>query len=117
MSGTVQRTTATLAVMAEGAMTIQTTLDGLLGSIKNVQTASAAIAQIERKLNCWCSTSRSRLRAGDAGRSFVIIANAVKSLADQIHEFSAQTTSNMDHLSQALGALRTQAQDNSQAAQ
>ncbi|HLV82513.1 MAG TPA: methyl-accepting chemotaxis protein [Devosia sp.] len=118
VAGTVQRTAKTMAMMADGAMHIQTTLDGVSGSVRNVETASTAIAQIARETKLLAlNASVEAARAGDAGRGFAVIANAVKGLADQIHEFSGQTTSNMAHLSQALGALRTQAKGNSQAAE
>lgn len=118
ISGTVKRTTATLGAMADGAMSIQTTLDSVSGSLKNVEAASTAIAQIARQTKLLAlNASVEAARAGDAGRGFAIIANAVKGLADQIHAFSAQTTSNLGHLSKALGTLRTQAQNNSQSAE
>src|SRR5690606_32456762 len=56
-------------------------------------------------------------RAGDAGRGFAIIANAVKGLADQIHDFSGQTVAHLAELSVALGGLREQAGANAEAAQ
>jgi len=118
VSGTVQRTAATMATMADGAMHIQTTLDGVSGSVKNVEAASAAIAQIARETKLLAlNASVEAARAGDAGRGFAVIANAVKGLADQIHEFSAQTTNNLGDLSAALEALRTQAKGNSRAAE
>lgn len=118
ISGTVQRTTTTLSAMADGATHIQTTLDGVSGSVKNVETASTAIGQIARETKLLAlNASVEAARAGDAGRGFAIIANAVKGLADQIHEFSTQTTGNLGNLTAALDALRTQARGNSQAAE
>jgi methyl-accepting chemotaxis protein len=117
ISGAVQRSTATLITLSDGAMSIQNTLDSVADRVRNVQAASAAIAQIARETRLLAlNASVEAARAGDAGRGFAIIANAVKGLADQIHDFSGQTTLNLGHLQEALGALNSQAQSNAEAA-
>ncbi|KQX38885.1 hypothetical protein ASD04_09575 [Devosia sp. Root436] len=118
VSGAVTRTADTMATLSDGAMSIKTTLDGVSGTIRNVEAASAAIAQIARETKLLAlNASVEAARAGDAGRGFAIIANAVKGLADQIHGFSSQTSSNLEQLTQALGALGAQAGGNAEAAQ
>jgi methyl-accepting chemotaxis protein len=118
VSGAVSRTAATMATLSDGATSIKTTLDGVSGTIRDVEAASAAIAQIARETKLLAlNASVEAARAGDAGRGFAIIANAVKSLADQIHGFSSQTSSNLAELTKALGALGVQAGGNAQAAQ
>ena len=118
VSGAVTRTADTMAVLSDGAMSIKTTLDGVSGTIRNVEAASAAIAQIARETKLLAlNASVEAARAGEAGRGFAIIANAVKGLADQIHGFSSQTSDNLEQLSQALGALGVQAGGNAEAAQ
>jgi methyl-accepting chemotaxis protein len=118
VSGAVTRTADTMATLSDGALSIKTTLDGVSGTIRNVEAASAAIAQIARETKLLAlNASVEAARAGDAGRGFAIIANAVKGLADQIHGFSTQTSGNLEQLTQALGALGAQAGGNAQAAQ
>src|SRR5690606_28551360 len=56
-------------------------------------------------------------RAGDAGRGFAIIANAVKDLADQIAQFSGQSARHLTSLSGTLEGLKSQAIENATAAQ
>ena len=117
VSGAVTRTADTMANLSDGAMSIKTTLDGVSGTIRNVEAASAAIAQIARETKLLAlNASVEAARAGEAGRGFAIIANAVKGLADQIHGFSGQTSSNLEQLTQALAALGAQAGDNAEAA-
>jgi methyl-accepting chemotaxis protein len=118
VSGAVTRTAETMGTLSDGALSIKTTLDGISGTIRSVETASAAIAQIARETKLLAlNASVEAARAGDAGRGFAIIANAVKGLADQIHGFSSQTSSNLEQLTEALGALGLQAGGNAQAAQ
>ncbi len=118
VSGAVSRTAQTMATLSDGALSIKTTLDGVSGTIRSVEAASAAIAQIARETKLLAlNASVEAARAGDAGRGFAIIANAVKGLADQIHGFSSQTNDNLEQLAQALDALGLQAGGNAQAAQ
>lgn len=118
VSAVVERTTATMTALSDGALTFRATLDGVSGTVKNVQAASAAIGQIARETKLLAlNASVEAARAGEAGRGFAIIANAVKSLADQIHEFSSQTTSHLGTLTQALADLGVRAQGNAEAAQ
>ncbi len=118
VSGVVQRTTETMNALSEGAMTVQSTLTGVSGTVAGVERASAAIAQIARETKLLAlNASVEAARAGEAGRGFAIIANAVKSLADQIQDFSGQTVAHLGDLSEALGHLRHSAQGNAEAAQ
>ena len=117
VSGAVTRTADAMVALSDGALSIKTTLDGVSGSIRNVEAASAAIAQIARETKLLAlNASVEAARAGEAGRGFAIIANAVKGLADQIQGFSNQTSTNLAELTQALGALDGQAGSNAQAA-
>lgn len=118
VSAVVKRTTTTMTALSDGALSFQSTLDGVSGTVKNVQAASAAIGQIARETKLLAlNASVEAARAGEAGRGFAIIANAVKSLADQIHEFSGQTTMHLGTLTEALAGLSAQARGNAEAAQ
>ncbi|UYN98683.1 MAG: methyl-accepting chemotaxis protein [Devosia sp.] len=118
ISDVVTRTTRTMAALSEGAMTVEATLGNVSGTVAGVERASAAIAQIARETKLLAlNASVEAARAGDAGRGFAIIANAVKSLADQIQDFSGQTVAHLGDLTEALGQLRQKAQGNAEAAQ
>ena len=118
ISGAVARTTGTMSALSDGAMVIQTRLDDVSGRVRNVEAASVAIAQIARETKLLAlNASVEAARAGDAGRGFAIIANAVKTLADQIHSFSSQTTGHLQHLSLSISELTQQAATSATAAQ
>ena len=118
VAGVVERTGVTMTQLTEGALGIRSTLEGISGTLRGVEKASSAIAQIARETKLLAlNASVEAARAGDAGRGFAIIANAVKGLADQIHDFSGQTVAHLAELSVALGGLREQAGANAEAAQ
>ena len=118
VSGVVERTGRTMTRLTEGALGIQTTLADISGTVRGVEKASSAIAQIARETRLLAlNASVEAARAGDAGRGFAIIANAVKGLADQIHDFSGQTVGHLAELGVALNGLREEAGANAEAAQ
>src|SRR5690606_3356455 len=79
------RTTGTMSRLSDSALGFQSTLEGVSGTVRGVETASAAIAQIARETKLLAlNASVEAARAGEAGKGFAIIANAVKRLADQI---------------------------------
>ena len=118
VSGVVERTGRTMTRLTEGALGIQTTLADISGTVRGVEKASSAIAQIARETRLLAlNASVEAARAGDAGRGFAIIANAVKGLADQIHDFSGQTVAHLAELGVALNGLREEAGANAEAAQ
>ena len=118
VSGVVERTGRTMTRLPEGALGIQTTLADISGTVRGVEKASSAIAQIARETRLLAlNASVEAARAGDAGRGFAIIANAVKGLADQIHDFSGQTVAHLAELGVALNGLREEAGANAHAAQ
>ncbi|ODT51248.1 methyl-accepting chemotaxis protein [Devosia sp. 63-57] len=117
VSAVVTRTTGTMAALSDGAMSFQSTLESVSGTVAGVERASAAIAQIARETKLLAlNASVEAARAGEAGRGFAIIANAVKSLADQIQGFSGQTVAHLGDLTEALAHLRNQAGSNAEAA-
>lgn len=117
ISGVVTRTSQTMVTLSDGALGLQTTLEEVSETVQGVHRASVAIAQIARETKLLAlNASVEAARAGEAGRGFAIIANAVKSLADQIQDFSGQTVTHLGHLSEALEHLRGQAEDNAKAA-
>lgn len=118
ISNVVARTSQTMTVLSESALEFRSRLDDVSETVRGVEKASMAIAQIARETKLLAlNASVEAARAGEAGRGFAIIANAVKGLADQIHEFSGQTVSHLGDLTTALTGLRHQAEGNAEAAQ
>ncbi|HEY0918126.1 methyl-accepting chemotaxis protein [Devosia sp.] len=118
MGSVVERTTGTMRALGEGALQFRTALDEVDDKLKDVRAASTAIEQIARETRLLAlNASVEAARAGDAGRGFAIIANAVKDLADQIAQFSAQSAGHLISLSGTLGGLKTRANENAAAAQ
>ena len=118
ISTVVTRTSATMTTLSQSALGFRSRLDAVSDTVKGVEKASMAIAQIARETKLLAlNASVEAARAGEAGRGFAIIANAVKGLADQIQEFSGQTVSHLDVLTEALGGLRVEAESNAGAAQ
>ena len=118
MAGMVERTTGTMRALSEGALGFRAVLDEVDAKLKDVKAASTAIEQIARETRLLAlNASVEAARAGDAGRGFAIIANAVKSLADQITQFSGQSATHLVSLSGTLEGLKVQAQANAVAAQ
>ncbi|QYO76753.1 methyl-accepting chemotaxis protein [Devosia salina] len=118
ISDVVTRAAETMTVLSESALGFRSRLDTVSDTVRGVEKASMAIAQIARETKLLAlNASVEAARAGDAGRGFAIIANAVKGLADQIQEFSGQTVAHLGELTEALGGLRHQAEDNAEAAQ
>jgi methyl-accepting chemotaxis protein len=114
----VARATTTMHTLSKGAVSMRTTLESVDGTLRDVQTASSAIAQIARETKLLAlNASVEAARAGDAGRGFAIIANAVKSLADQIEDFSGQTREHLETLGTVLTELQQTAVDNAQTAE
>ncbi len=118
MGNVVDRTTGTMRALGEGALQFRASLDDVDDKLKDVRAASTAIEQIARETRLLAlNASVEAARAGDAGRGFAIIANAVKDLADQIAQFSAQSAGHLTSLSGTLEGLKAQANENATAAQ
>lgn len=114
----VDRTTATVQSLGEGALAVRTTLENVDATLAKVQQASNAIQMVARETKLLAlNASVEAARAGDAGRGFAIIANAVKDLADQIQLFSGQNATNLADLTGTLGGLKQTAEENAGAAQ
>ena len=82
-------------------------------TIVRIQKASQAIETIAQETQLLAlNASVEAARAGDAGRGFAIIANAVKGLADQIKTFTGQNAANIEALNASLQDLQRTAQAN-----
>lgn len=118
LGGVVQTSARTMTALGDGALAVRDTLGAVETTTARVNAASASIGQIARETRLLAlNASVEAARAGEAGAGFAIIAQAVKTLADQIHGFSSEITTQLASMDTALGALKAQAETNAQAAQ
>jgi methyl-accepting chemotaxis protein len=110
VGGVVERNAQTLSTLSGEALAISATLADVDGTVRNVGQASAAIAQIARQTKLLAlNASVEAARAGDAGRGFAVIADAVKALADQIQTYSAESGAQLRTLTDFLVQLQSRA--------
>ncbi|MBK8084468.1 MAG: methyl-accepting chemotaxis protein [Devosia sp.] len=113
----VERTASTLKTLSDGAVDIRTSLGSVEATLRNVQAASSAIQKVAQETKLLAlNASVEAARAGDAGRGFAVIAVAVKDLADQVRNFSAQNQANLVELTETLTSLLRVATTNADAA-
>lgn len=107
----------TMTALGDGALKVRDTLVAVEETTAQVNAASASIGQIARETKLLAlNASVEAARAGEAGAGFAIIAQAVKTLADQIHGFSGDITTQLSSMKEALSMLKAQAQANADAA-
>jgi methyl-accepting chemotaxis protein len=117
VTGIVERTALTMKSLSDGATSFMDSLGAVDETLRNVQSASAAIQQVARETKLLAlNASVEAARAGDAGRGFAVIAVSVKELADQVQRFSAQNTENLATLTSTLRSLLQVSEHNAGAA-
>lgn len=117
VSSVVENTAATMETLSESAAAFMTSLSAVDGTLRNVQSASAAIEQVARETKLLAlNASVEAARAGEAGRGFAVIAVSVKELADQVQRFSAQNAEHLATLTAMLSKLMRASEDNAGAA-
>lgn len=117
ISGVVERTAATMRTLSDGATSFLESLAAVDQTLKNIQSASAAIELVARETKLLAlNASVEAARAGDAGRGFAVIAVSVKELADQVQRFSAENATNLASLTATLKTLVASSEENAGAA-
>lgn len=110
-------TSEIMTSLGQGALDLHGSLDEVSGYVKSVSTGSAAISSIARETQLLAlNASVEAARAGNAGRGFAVIADAVKGLADQIESFTGDNAKALTGLTDTLETLRETAQTNAETA-
>src|SRR4051794_8928267 len=82
---------------------------GFAGAMNQVQTVSSTIEAIARKTNMLAlNATIEAARAGDAGRSFAVVAAEVKKLAHDTRAATSQIASTIGELTREAGAVTTE---------
>jgi len=118
ISEALETSTTALRQLGEGSLGVQSGLGQATEMIARIQKASAAIETIAQETQLLAlNASVEAARAGDAGRGFAIIANAVKGLADQIKTFTGENAANIVALTASLKGLQHSAEANAAVAE
>ena len=118
ISEALDSSTTALRQLGEGSLGLHASLSEAGETIARIQQASEAIETIAQETQLLAlNASVEAARAGDAGRGFAIIANAVKGLADQIKTFTGQNAANIEALHASLKQLQATAQANASVAE
>lgn len=117
ISSAFSRTSDVMHVLGQGALDLHGALDEISGYVKAVMKTSGAIEMIARETQLLAlNASVEAARAGNAGRGFAVIADAVKGLADQIENFTGENSRSLSGLTETLAGLRNAAQSNAETA-
>ncbi len=82
---------------------------GFASAMNQVQTVSSTIETIARKTNMLAlNATIEAARAGDAGRSFAVVAAEVKKLAHDTRAATSQIASTIGELTREAGAVTTE---------
>ncbi len=85
---------------------------GFASAMNQVQTVSSTIETIARKTNMLAlNATIEAARAGDAGRSFAVVAAEVKKLAHDTRAATSQIASTIGELTREAGAVTSRDQD------
>ncbi len=113
ISEALDTSTSALKQLGEGSLGLHSSLSEAGTTIARIEKASTAIETIAQETQLLAlNASVEAARAGDAGRGFAIIANAVKGLADQIKTFTGQNAAAIAALNTQLSVLQQTAQAN-----
>jgi methyl-accepting chemotaxis protein len=107
-----------MQALSHGAFKIVGALETIGQTVAQVQAINSAIQTISADTQMIAlNASVEAARAGDAGRGFAVIADAIKSLAEQVRKFNNDNTANLTTLERTIGELLESARGNAAIAQ
>jgi methyl-accepting chemotaxis protein len=118
ISSTLARTSEKIGTLGDQALAVKASVEKVRDTIHLVQDASIAIQNIAQQTQMLAlNAGIEAARAGVSGRGFAIIAEAVKSLADQIRVSTTTNHKHLEALAATLGDLFARAESNASLAQ
>jgi methyl-accepting chemotaxis protein len=118
ISGTISATIEKLEALGSGAISVKTSLEEVSETVARVHETSDAIQQIAYETQLLAlNAGIEAAHAGDAGKGFAIIANAVNELAQQVRKATKQNQEHLEQLERTLADLFGKAQENAATAQ
>jgi methyl-accepting chemotaxis protein len=107
-----------MQALSQGAFNIVGSLETIGQTVAQVQAINSAIQTISADTQMIAlNASVEAARAGEAGRSFGVIAGAIKNLAEQVRKFNNDNTANLATLKRTIGELLESARANAAIAQ
>jgi methyl-accepting chemotaxis protein len=117
VAATLDKSVQKTEMLGVRAIEFKDSLGSVGETIVRVTQASAAIQSIARETQLLAlNAGIEAARAGNAGRGFGVIADAVKALADQIRVFAGDNEQQLSALTKTLAGLRTQAETSAEVA-
>lgn len=118
VSDTLMTATECMQALGEGMIGVAQSIEQARDTIAKVQEASAAIESISMETQMIAiNAGVEAARASDAGRGFAVIAQSIKSLANQVRRFSHENRTSLDALQATLDQMLAVARHNAQSAQ
>lgn len=110
--------TKILTNLGNGSLDIHQKLSGIEQSLADVHKASGAIDMIAQQTRLLSlNASVEAARAGESGKGFAVIAEAVKSLAEQIKKITTENTEHIASLNDAISGIQSTASNNAEFAE
>lgn len=118
IAGTISGTIENLGLLGAGAISVKTSLEQVSQTVGLVQETSGEIQKIAYETQLLAlNAGIEAAHAGDAGKGFAIIANAVNELAQQVRKATKQNQEHLEQLERTLADLFGKAQENAATAQ
>ena len=112
--GLLQDVLGKIQTLSNGVLETAGALDSVQDIVANVQRTSDEIQNISFETQLIALNARvEAARAGEAGRGFAVIADSIKSLAEQVKTFTTDNTAQLSRLSATIAGMSNSVRGNS----